>query len=150
MQSFTKKFAAKKQNKTKQNKTKRRSAKLLWRKHVSGFYQSTFIYSRFSPNCLASSLSPWGIPMIYIAEKFFEIQNARKCISECTSIGWTWLTTVFFLREYQLRLPPFCHFTFLSAAAAIFVGILECYGEFRRNVNNKDTHNLPLCVFVTI
>ena len=150
MQSFTKKFAAKKKKK----KTKRRSAKLVWRKHVSGFYQRTFIYSRFSQNCLVSSLSPWGIPMMYTAGKFFEIQNARKCISdtlsECTSIGWTWLTTVFFSPWISVRLPPFCHFTFLSAAAAIFVGILECYGEFRRNVNNKDTHNLPLCVFVTI
>lgn len=116
MQSFTKKFAAKKPQ---QNKTKRRSAKL-----VSGFYQSTFIYSRFSPNCLVSSVSPWGIPMMYTTGKFFEIQNARKCISdtlsECTSIGWTWLTTVFFLREYQLRLPPFCHVYFFVCSGSDF------------------------------
>ena len=120
MQSFTKKFAAKK----KKNKTKRRSAKLVWRKHVSGFYQRTFIYSRFSQNCLVSSLSPWGIPMMYTAGKFFEIQNARKCISdtlsECTSIGWIWLTTVFFLREYQLRLPPFCHVYFFVCSGSDF------------------------------
>ena len=39
---------------------------------------------------------------------------------------------------------------FLSAVAAIFVGILEVYGEFSRNVDREDTHNLALCVFVSI
>ena len=34
-----------------------------------------------------------------------------------------------------------CLFIFWSALAAIFVEILEFYGEFRRKVDKKDTYN---------
>ena len=101
---------------------------------------------------------PWGNPRVDSKWKVDEIHVTRlpkKCISDtlsdCRSIACTLLMNMI---VFSVRIWEYLHsirfaYIFLSAAAAMFVGILEFYGEFWK-VHKKDTYNLPLCVFVGI
>ena len=59
-------------------------------------------------------------------------------IFSCEYVAWEYFYSVMFV------------YIFLSAAAAIFVVILQFYGEFQRKVDKNDTYNFPLWKFVSI
>ena len=113
-------------------------------------FQGSLLFKRFclqpfSPKdtvfySLFSSLSSWGIAMLESQGKIF----------------WNSGLQIGFFREYQLRIPPFCHFchysviVFFVSSDSNFCWNFRVLMDFWQNVDQKDTYNFPLCVFVSI
>ena len=116
----------------------------------AGVYSSTFVYSHFSSEikflcCLLSS-SSWGIPMVDSKSKIWNLglQIAGKCIFNIPAdsrIAFTLLIKIIFSVNNSWGYVHSAMFVNdkISAAAAVFVGILEISGSFKKLTRKTPT-----------